>query len=416
MIDTNSLFEQALNVKNPWFIEKIDFDEKLKKLDIFIDFKKGAEFHYEDSELEISGEYKAYDTLKKTWRHLNFFEHETFLHAKVPRVKIADNKFRKIKVPWEGVNTGFTLLFEAFILKLSAHMPVNVISKIVKVSNYKIWRILEKYVDDTLKTNDYSELSAVGVDETSSRKGHNYISLFVDLNKNRTIFIAEGKDSGTIEQFKDDLEAHNGSPDKIKDVSCDMSPAFIKGVTENLPNAEITFDKFHIIKIINKAVDEVRREEQTTNPDLKKSRYVFLKNEKNLTKEQKEKLAELSLSKTNLKSVRALHIRESFQKIYSSGNTEEFEALLKKWYFWATHSRLEPMKKAAKTIKTHWNGVVRWKESQINNGVLEGLNSIVQAAKSKARGFSTTKNYKIVAYLVTGDLDFTKINKSYVPT
>lgn len=413
---TNLLFESALNVKQPWYIENIEFNEEKKRLDVFIDFKKGSVFHYENSEEKISGEYKAYDTLKKTWRHLNFFEHETYLHARVPRIKIGDNKIRKIKVPWEGVNSGFTLLFEAFILQLAKHMPVNVISKIVGESNYKIWGILEKYIDTTLEENDYSELTAIGVDETSSRKGHNYISLFVDLNKKRTIFIAEGKDSGTIEQFKDDLKAHNGVPENIKDVSCDMSPAFIKGVGEHLPNAEITFDKFHIMKIINGAVDEVRREEQSNNPDLKKSRYIFLKNKENLTKKQKEKLAELSLSKTKLKSIRALHIRESFQEIYASKNTEEFEALLKKWYFWATHSRLEPMKDAAKTIKNHWDGIVKWKESQINNGILEGLNSIVQAAKSKARGFSTLKYYKIVAYLVTADLDFSKINKSYVPT
>ena len=413
---TNLLFESALNVKQPWYIENIEFNEEKKRLDVFIDFKKGSVFHYENSEEKISGEYKAYDTLKKTWRHLNFFEHETYLHARVPRIKIGDNKIRKIKVPWEGVNSGFTLLFEAFILQLAKHMPVNVISKIVGESNYKIWGILEKYIDTTLEENDYSELTAIGVDETSSRKGHNYISLFVDLNKKRTIFIAEGKDSGTIEQFKDDLKAHNGVPENIKDVSCDMSPAFIKGVGEHLPNAEITFDKFHIMKIINGAVDEVRREEQSNNPDLKKSRYIFLKNKENLTKKQKEKLAELSLSKTKLKSIRALHIRESFQEIYASKNTEEFEALLKKWYFWATHSRLEPIKDAAKTIKNHWDGIVKWKESQINNGILEGLNSIVQAAKSKARGFSTLKYYKIVAYLVTADLDFSKINKSYVPT
>lgn len=416
MTKTNSLFEQALCVKNPWFIENISFDEKLKKLDIYIDFKRGASFHYEDKDLNISGDFKAYDTLKKTWRHLNFFEHETYLHARVPRIKITDKNIRKIKVPWEGVNTGFTLLLEAFILQFAKHLPVNVLSKMVKVSNYKIWSILEKYVDETLKTNDYSEVTAVGVDETSSKKGHNYISLFVDLNKKKTIFIAEGKDSDTIKQFKDDLEAHKGSTENIRDVSCDMSKAFIKGVSENLPNASITFDKFHIMKIINKSVDAVRREEQMTNPALKNSRYVFIKNEKNLTKLQKEKLAELRLSKKNLKSLRALNIRENFQDLYKSGNIEVFEVLLKKWYFWATHSRLEPMKKAAKTIKDHWDGVVRWKESQINNGILEGLNSVVQAAKTKARGYSTLKNFKIIAYLVTGDLDLSKINKYYLPT
>lgn len=416
MFETNKLFEIALNVKEPWYIDSIKFDEDKKRLDIYIEFQKGSQFYYENEKDGISGEYKVHDTLNKTWRHLNFFEHETYLHARVPRIKTDENKVRKIKVPWEGVNSGFTLLFEAFVLKLAAHMPVNVISKIVKESNYKIWGILEKYVNETLKENDYSDLTTVGIDETSARKGHKYISLFVDLNRKRTVYIATGKGSSTLEQFKDDIETHGGSADNIKDVSCDMSPAFIKGVKENLPNAEITFDKFHIIKIINKAVDEIRREEQKENSNLKHSRYLFLKNKDNLTDSQRARLDEFRMSKTKLKSIKALRIRESFQEIYKSNNVEEFEQLLKKWYFWASHSRLEPMKIAAKSIKNHWDGIVNWKISMINNGILEGLNSIVQASKSKARGFSTIKNYKIIAYLVTADLDFSRINRFYQPT
>ncbi len=411
----NNLFGTALNVKTPWYVKDIEFSEEKKRLDIYIDFKKGSTFNY-TTEDGLSEEYKAYDTVQKEWRHLNFFEHETYLHARVPRIKIGDKKTRQIKVPWEGVNSGFTLLFEAFILQLATHMPVNIVSKIVKESNYKIWKILEKYIDATLILNDYSEVTAIGLDETSAKKGHNYISIFVDLNSKKTIFITEGKDSKTVEKFKEDFEAHNGKSENIKNVSCDMSPAFIKGVNENLPEAEITFDKFHIMKVINKAVDEVRREEQKETPELKKTRYVFLKNEDNLTIKQKEKLEELRLSKTNFKSMRALHIRENFQEIYQSKNSEEFEILMKKWYFWATHSRLKPIKAAAKTIKSHWDGVLKWQESKINNGILEGLNSVVQAAKSKARGYSTIKNFKIIAYLVTAKLDFKKINNSYLPT
>ncbi len=413
---TNLLFEKALNITAPWFVNKIEFSETEKKLDIYLDFKKGSVFHYEEKEEENSGKFKAYDTVEKTWRHMNFFEHQTYLHARVPRVKISDSKIRKIKVPWEGVNNGFTLLFEAFILQLASHMPVNVISKLVKESNYKLWDILDKYVDTALSNNDYSDVTAVGVDETSARKGHNYISLFVDLNKRKTIFIADGKDSDTVKQFSTDFEAHNGVCNNIKDVSCDMSPAFIKGVKENLKKAEITFDKFHIIKIINKAVDQVRREEQKFHPELKKTRYIFLKNKMNLTVKQKTKLDELSISKANFKSIKALQIRESFQEIYNSRNIDEFELLLQKWYYWATHSRLKPMSDAAKTIKNHWEGVVKWKDSQINNGILEGLNSVVQAAKSKARGYSSLKCYKIIAYLITANLDFSKINKCYLPT
>ena len=116
------------------------------------------------------------------------------------------------------------------------------------------------------------------------------------------------------------------------------------------------------------------------------------------------------MPKLNLKSIRALHIRENFQAIYEAETEEEFVTLLKKWYFWATHSRIQPIVDVAKTVKKHWDGVVELKKSQINNGILEGLNSVVQAAKAKARGFKTFKNFRIVVFLLTGKLEFEKLN------
>jgi transposase len=295
-------------------------------------------------------------------------------------------------------------------------MPVNTVSKIINESNDKLWLLLERYTTKALANNDYGELTAVGMDETSRQKGHDYITLFVDLFKKRTISIADGKDHETVKSFVEEVKAHNGTPDKIEDVSCDMSPAFIKGIKEYLPKAEITFDKFHIMKIINKGVNEVRIEEAQDQDILKGNKYIFLKNEKNLTQNQSQTREELSLPKLNLKSIRALHIRENFQEIYKSSSEEEFEELLKKWYFWATHSRLEPNKAAAKTIKNHWEGILQWRKSRINNGLLEGLNSLVQAAKAKARGFRNIRYFKIVAFLVTGKLDFTQFNKHCLPT
>lgn len=229
------------------------------------------------------------------------------------------------------------------------------------------------------------------------------------------MFVAEGKDSGTFKQFVDAFEAQGGTVQNITDISCDMSPAFIKGAHDTMPEAQITFDKFHVLKVINTAVDQVRREEAQQNPLLKGTRYIFLKNEKNLTVKQCEKKEELCLSKLNLKSMRALSIREAFQNIYTAQTEEEFEKHLKAWYFWATHSRLKPIIKAAKTIKKHWDGILRWKKSQINNGILEGLNSIVQAAKRKARGYKI-KHYKTIVYLITSDLDSGKLNSACLPT
>jgi len=413
---TKQLFETALNVQQPWFIKDIQFDSEKKRLDIHIDFHKGSVFHYESEEDNINGDFKAYDTQKKQWRHLNFFEHECYLNARVPRVKIKDNNIRLINPPWSGLGNGFTMLFEALVLQLASHMPVHTVSQIIKESDYKIWSLLDRYISKSLANNNYKQLTAIGMDETSKRKGHDYITLFVDLLQKRTIFISAGKDHKTVKSFVDDVRLHNGDPAKIVDVSCDMSPAFIKGVNEYLPKATITFDRFHIMKIINIAVDEVRRQESKVQNILKGNRYIFLKNEKNLTQKQAHMREELSLSQLNLKSIRALHIRENFQEVYKAPTEKGFEKLLKKWYFWATHSRLEPIKIAAYTIKNHWDGVLQWKKSCVNNGLLEGLNSLIQAAKSKARGFRNIRYFKIVAFLVTGKLDFSQFNKHYLPT
>jgi transposase len=273
--------------------------------------------------------------------------------------------------------------------------------------------MLGSYIDTTRQEENFEGIDAVGLDKTSRAKGHEYITLFVDLQKRRTIFITEGKDNLTVARFAYDFQNHNGSIEAIKDVSCDMSPAFIKGVKENLPNAKITFDKFHILKIINEAVDKVRKEEVGTNKLLKGTRYIWLKNYHNLTIKQKEKLDEFTMSSMNTKTLRAYNIRQSFQEIYQAKTEDEFITYLNKWYYWATHSRLEPIIKAAKTIKRHWDGVVHWYESKINNGILEGLNSVIQAAKSKARGYKTFKNYKIIVYLLTGKLDFALVNSKF---
>jgi transposase len=407
-MDAKKIFEMALSITKPWFINDIKFDHEKKKLDIFIDFKRGSVFS--SIKEDYNEMYKAYDTVDKTWRHMNFFEHECYISCRTPRIDLGDNQTELISPPWAGMNSGFTLLFEALIIQLCTSMTVHSVSKIINENDNKIWRLLEKYIDISREEEDYSDISVIGMDETSRAKGHEYVTLFVDLKKKKTIFVTEGKGHETINEFSKDLEIHKGSADNIEDVSCDMSPAFIKGVKENLPNAKITFDKFHIIKLINKAVDKVRREEAITQSILKFSRYALLKNESNRTVRQNEIIEKLKLSKLNLKSLRAMNIRETFQDIYKSPTMEMFTLLLKKWYFWATHSRLEPIKKVAKTIKSHWDGIIVWKQSQINNGILEGFNSVIQATKAKARGFKTFKNFKIMIYLTTGKLNFNVVN------
>ena len=434
---TQELFQLALNITDPWFVTNINFNSENKKLDIFIDFKKGSTFSYEyieyeteiktvtideketevQNKIEINREtfndLKAYDTMNKTWRHLNFFEHECYIHARVPRVKLPNGKVKLIKVPWQGISNGFTLLFEALLMQMCLAMPVNKVASLARVGDDKLWTMIDRYISKTRVFENFENIKSIGLDETSRAKGHDYITLFVDLKERRTVFITEGKDNTTVDRFKDDLEAHNGKADNIKEVSVDMSPAFKKGIDNNFPDAAIVYDKFHIIKHINDAVNKVRIAETVEEKILKGTRYVFLKNEDNLTKKQKKLLKECTMSNMNLKTVRAYNIRKSFQDIYTAESQDEFITYLNKWYYWATHSQLDPIKDVATMIKKHWDGIVSWYANQINNGILEGLNSVIQAAKSKARGYKTFKNYKNIVYLITGKLDFSLVNVKF---
>lgn len=399
MIDAN-LFEMALGLVSPWFVDRITFDPDKKQLDLYIDFTRGGEFTCYGCGREAC---KAYDTVDKTWRHLNFFEHSTYLHARVPRTDCKTCGIGMVTVPWARARSGFTLLFEAFIMALAKDMPVNAIAHLVKEHDTKLWRVLRHYVDQARSSEDYSDVVRVGVDETASKRGHNYVSVFVDMDRSKALLATPGKGAETLKTFKEDFKAHGGRPECILDFSCDMSPAFISGIKAEFPNAKITFDKFHVIKILNSAVDEVRRQEQKERPELKKTRWVWLKNEENQTDKEFEIFE--SLKNMNWKTVRATHMRINFQELYSQPK-EVAEKFLKKWYFWATHSRIKPMVDAAKTVKRHWDGILRWFESKLTNGLLEGLNSLIQAAKARARGYRSTRNFITMVYIIAGKLNF----------
>ena len=396
------LFEEALGLRSPWRVEEVQFSPEQRRLDITIDFPRGSSFRCPECDAPNA---KAYDTQEEEWRHHNFFQYATYLHARVPRVRCPQGcGIKTVKVPWSRPGSGFTLLFEALIMALAREMPVAAVAKLVGEHDTRLWRVIHQYVNVARTKLDFSEVRRVGVDETASRRGHHYISLFLDLDERRLLFGTGGREGKTVRSFSEDLTAHGGAPDGIHEVCCDMSPAFIAGVTEALPNAEITFDRFHIMKLMQEALDKVRRQEANETDVLKRTRYLWLKNPKSLTARQRGKLA--SLKCHNLKTARAYQIRLTLQELFTQPNRETGEAFLKRWYFWATHSRLQPVIEAAKAIKRHWEGVLNWFGSQLTLGFLEGINSLVQAAKAKARGYRTARNLITMAYLLAGKLNF----------
>ena len=196
------LFSLALMVNKPWFVSKIDFDPKKNRIDIDFDFERGATFFYEKLDEQISGYFKAYDTTKKTWRHLNFFQSECYLHVFVPRVDIGNGQCRLVNTPWEGKVFEFALLMKALILQLAFKMPVHQIGKLISVTDNRIWRLLKSYVSLARDAQDMSGVTQLGVDETAVLRGHNYVTLFVDLEKRKTIFVTEGIRSKGLELCK----------------------------------------------------------------------------------------------------------------------------------------------------------------------------------------------------------------------
>jgi transposase len=394
------LFQLALGLVPPWMVADAKFDAEKKRLDIEIDFKTGGRFACPECG---KADCPVHDTVKKTWRHLNFFQHQAFLHARVPRIDCPDHGVRLVAVPWARPGSGFTLLFEAFIMTLVKGMPVAAAARLVGEHDTRLWRVIQHYVEDAVRRMDLADLRRVAIDETAARRGQNYISLFVDIDVRKVVYVTEGKDADAVARFADHVDDHNSDASRIKQVCVDMSGAYIKGVTENLTEAEITFDKFHAVKLVNDAVDQVRRAESRERPELKHSRYLWLKNERRLSVEQLTALAELT--RMHLKTGRAYRLRLAFQDMYDAPSLDWGELIFDRWYGWAIRSRLEPMKKAARTLKQHRDGVLRWFDSKIANGLIEAINSLVQAAKAKARGYRSLRNLTAITYLIAGKID-----------
>ena len=401
-MNERDLFSLALGIVSPWFIVNTEFNVKDKRLDLYLDFKKGSHFCCP----ECGASSPVHDTTKRTWRHLDFFQHHAFLTARVPRTKCAKCGVKQVLLPWARPDSGFTLLFEALLLRLAMEMPVDAVATLASVDDMFIWRMLDHYVDRGVLDQDISKVTAIGIDECSKQKGQQYITTFCDLDKSRVIYVAEGRSTDTVDKFGEHLDNKGVPREQIKEVCVDMWQAYFSGVEKNLPNAKVTFDRYHVMTYINKAVDETRRQEIKENPILKDTRYLWLKNPDNLTEKQKIKLS--IVKSQDLKTVRAYHIKLSFQKLWEIETLYAAKKYLEGCLSWASHSKLEAFAEVTGLIKRHMDGILRYLESRISNGVVEGVNSKIKTAVKRAYGFKSFSYYKTTIYLVAGKLKLQK--------
>jgi transposase len=419
---TEKAFERLMGLDDGWEVRAAEYETKPAErfvLHLYETDKLWSKLQCTNAQCGCT-EILCYDHVEaRVWRHLDAFGKRTELVCALPRGQCRRCKavFR-IKPPWEGESKHFTRDFEAFALTLVREMPVKKAAAIVGEEDTRIWRMIFIHVDKAYAALELSELVHLGVDEASCRKGHEYLSIFVDLVKRRVVFATEGKDAEVFERFVAELVKHNGHPKAITQVAMDMSPAYTRGATDNLGNATIVYDKFHVTALVNDAVDEVRRkearsEDEAVQAQLKKSRYLFLKNPENLTEKEAARLEELDLK--HLATGQAYTMRLEVQEIYGCRTAETARKRFKQWIQWvekragAMGDLLAPMQRVAKTIQQHLEGILAYWQAGLTTAFLEGLNSVFSAVKRKARGYRSTTYMITMLYLVAGKLNIPTI-------
>jgi transposase len=375
-------------------------------LEIHIDFAPGSRFLVDGCQTPCP----VHDTVAKRYRHLNFFQHECHLLVRTPRVKLPDGSVRLVSPDWTGRLAGFTLLFEALVLSMCRDMSFSAVARIVGVSPYRVMALCQRYVDLARAQRDDSDVRHVAIDETSSARGQNYVTLAADAERRAVLFVTQGRDSQAIARLAQDLRSHQAEPEQIESVCIDMSAAFIKGVGEHLPSAQITFDKFHVIAHASEALDKTRRAEQKIDPELKGLRWPLLKNHKSLAPDQRKDLDHLLAQITTKRTARAWLYREHLREILNRKQIHVMRRLLLQWTTNVRRSKVEPMKEVADLIRRHLDGIVAWARSRQTNGFLEAINGLFQAAKRRARGYQRLETIRTVIFLLAGKLDFSSIN------
>jgi len=408
-MNSNALFEMALGLGAPWFIQDVKFDHEqpTKELHITINFDKKYKFTDQDNI-----DCKVYDTKQRTWQHLNFFEHKCYLHCKVPRIKNSKDKVTMVDVPWSRSGSGFTLLFEAFVMRLiESEMPMNKVAKLLKVHANSIWTIFNYWIKQAYTEDNIECLTQLGIDETSSKKGHKYITVGVDIEARRVIHATEGKNAKTIEKIKDYLISKSVNPKQIQHASIDLSPSFISGLKNNFPDAEIHFDRFHVKKLLNEAMDQVRKLERKEHDELKGHKYTFLKNKNKLSDSKNQELSELITLFPTLGA--AYRLKELFDDVWEMKSEDDASSFIDYWTKEVEKSNIPAFMKFSRTVKTHKAGIINYVKNKINNGILESINSKIQLAKKRARGYRNIDNFINMVYFLCGKLNF-KFPHDYV--
>lgn len=400
--DINTGLGRLLNVEKPWYITGVDLQHKNKVVDISIGFERGSQFSCSVCEKLCN----VHDSKEHRIRHLDWFEYRSYLNIKVPRTKCAEHGVKVIRqLPWGYTGSHFSFFFEEKIMRLAIEMSMSAVATELGESDSTLWRIFNYHVNRALQEQiNLSNVTRIGVDETAHKRGHNYVTIFTDLDTGDVILVEEGRKKEVFEKLYGWLFDKGGHPRKVELFSMDMSKSYKAGQKEYFAHSEVVFDRFHIKKAVNEAVDKVRKSEVKHCEDLKQTKYIWLKNEQNLSESQRLKLTNF-LAESTLDTAIAYQMKTGFDTLWNV-QYKAVEPLLKSWLEEAIKSALKPFEYLVNTIRNNYAGIVKSMITGITNAAAEGLNSIVQMAKSRARGFRNMDNFKAMIYCLGNDFKF----------
>jgi len=351
------LYAQILGIQKPWEVSKVELSLKEGEVEVHVGLKTGTKLKCPKCGAKSPG----YDHHTKRWRHLDICQYKTILTADMPRVQCAKHGVVTVAVPWAEPGSGFTAMFEALVIDWLKEASTSAVSRQMGLCWNAIDGIMQRAVKRGLARREQRCPTKIGMDEIAHKKRHDYVTIVSDQTEGTVLHVGDDRKKETVKAWYDSLTEEQRAA--IESVSMDMWPAFINATLESLPDADkkIAFDRFHVSGYLGKAVDKVRRQEHKAlmsegYDDLKGSKYLWLYRPTNMRNDQKIRFR--ALRDSTLKTARAWAIKELAGSLWHYSSKTWARKGWEQWLSWAVRSRLQPIKKVAKTIKEHLWGIL----------------------------------------------------------
>lgn len=400
------LYQKILGIEKPWKVVGVELDVEDGEVRVHV-----AHTEPKPPCPQCHQPSRRYDARPRRWRHLDTCQYPTILVADVPRIECESHGVLQIRVPWAASGSRFTALFEALVIDWLKEASISAVARLFGLSWEEVDGIMQRAVRRGLQRRRNLLLplpQRLGVDETSFRKRHDYVTVVIDQDDNTVVHLADGRRRETLDDFFDDVP--HDQREAVESVAMDMWGPYIAAVSDAVPDAErkIAFDRFHVARHMSTAVDQVRRREhkelkaQTINP-LTGTRYLWLTNPEAMEVHRLEQLEELKHSCR--KTARAWAIKELAGDLWHYRSRHWARQAWLRWYSWAIRSQLEPVRRVARMVKTHLEGIINAVVLGVTNARSEGVNAKIQWIKYTARGFRNRERFRNSIYFHLGGLD-----------